>query len=294
MGNKSALDRLEKLDHHFVEIYEDARTRILNQQKSKALIVVYDDVLILYEGGNPAQEFPGLLPPTYLKMKTLGHMPLAIYSMLHDRAGTPLDEDAKTSVSSYLSAIKESASELDTSDEVARGILPRPNNIYKNCVALLKTVSARGSITQEELATFTRNVCEDIIPVLAAAARAQLDACQERIAHIRRDILSEDQWNDLRVLVLGPYMARRGEIFLQYFSQILHTPMQGDRRLVYYDGDDLKAAFDRLGTTMLDALASKAIFADAGRLHRDVLADETTHYLKELASHHTTKKEQGV
>jgi hypothetical protein len=77
-------------------------------------------------------------------------------------------------------------------------------------------------------------------------------------------------------------MARQGQNFLQYFSQVLDTPMQGDRRLVYYDGDDLKVAFDRLGTTMLDAEASAVMFGDRDRLHRDVLADATTQHLSAM------------
>ena len=51
---------------------------------------------------------------------------------------------------------------------------------------------------------------------------------------------------------------------------------------VYFDGDDLQSAFNRLGTTMLDAVVSDAIFSDRERLHRDVLADATTQFLDEL------------
>jgi hypothetical protein len=108
------------------------------------------------------------------------------------------------------------------------------------------------------------------------------------VTHIREQLLSDEQWHELRVLVLGAYMARQGELFLQYFSQLLETPTQGDRRLVYFDGDHLQSAFDRLGTTMLDAMASQAIFGDWERLHRDVLADETTRYLGDLAANHRT------
>ena len=70
---------------------------------------------------------------------------------------------------------------------------------------------------------------------------------------------------------------------LQYFGELLDTPPQGDRRVVYFDGEDLGQAFDRLGTTMLDAEASHAIFDDHNRLHRDVLADATTGYLMKLS-----------
>ena len=49
------------------------------------------------------------------------------------------------------------------------------------------------------------------------------------------------------------------------------------------------SAADRLGTTMLDAVASHAIFTDRDRLHSDVLADDTTKYLKELAASQSAK-----
>ena len=84
----------------------------------------------------------------------------------------------------------------------------------------------------------------------------------------------------MRVLILGPYMAKQGEIFLQYFSKELSTPVSGDRRLIYFDGDDLEAAFERLGTVTLDAEAAQAIFGNRRRLHRDVLADATREYLR--------------
>ncbi len=75
-----------------------------------------------------------------------------------------------------------------------------------------------------------------------------------------------------------------GRAVLAIFRQLLDTPLQGDRRIVYFDGDDLDAAYQRLGTTMLDAQASHAIFGERDRLHRDVLADATTQYLKTLAA----------
>jgi hypothetical protein len=76
-------------------------------------------------------------------------------------------------------------------------------------------------------------------------------------------------------------MAKQGEIFLQYFSKELNTQVAGDRRLVYFDGNDLKGAFERLGTATLDAEAAQAIFGNRRRLHRDVLADATREYLAE-------------
>ena len=78
-------------------------------------------------------------------------------------------------------------------------------------------------------------------------------------------------------------MARHAQIFLQYFAELLDTPPHGTRRVVYFDGEDLGEALERLGTMMLDAEASRAIFDGHSRLHRDVLADATPGYLKKLS-----------
>jgi hypothetical protein len=290
-GNK--LERLERLDHRFVEIYEETRAKVVEQQKEAALIVIDDDGLLLYRRNHPIQRFPGLQPPLYTKMKTLGHIPLAVFCLLCDHTGGRLTAGLLAKISAYRGALESSAEDLDTSEEVQQGILPKPSPVYAKVIAFLDAVIAKGCASGEEIAAFAQSVGEDIAPLLAAAARAQLDACNAMVTHIRQQLLSDEQWHELRVLVLGPYMARQGELFLQYFSQLLDTPMQGDRRLVYFNGDDLQSAFDRLGTTMLDAMASHAIFGDRERLHRDVLADETTRYLRDVATNQRANAESG-
>jgi hypothetical protein len=97
-------------------------------------------------------------------------------------------------------------------------------------------------------------------------------------------VLSADDWASLRVVIMGPHMAHKDQNFLQYFSRLLHTPMYADKRVVYFEGEDMAGALDLLGTTLLDFQASRSIFDDEDRLHRDVLADATTHYLDELSA----------
>jgi hypothetical protein len=276
------LGHLEHLDACFVQIYEDARARVLAAQEQKALIVIDDDVLLLYRTGHDVQRFPGLRPPLYTKMKALGHMPLAVYCLLHEGTGAPLSQERLNAISAYRMAIDAAAKELDTHEEVAQGLLPRATRIRQMACAMLDRALQQKRINADELRTFASTVREEIFPVLGAAARVQLDACHAHITKIKAGLLTPAQWDDLHVLVLGPYMARQGQNFLQYFAKLLNTPMHGDRRLVYYDGEDLDAALDRLGTTMLDAEASTAIFGDRDRLHRDVLADATTRLLKTL------------
>ncbi len=287
MGEES---NLERLDQCFTHIYEAARSKVLEAQKQKALIVIDDDVLLLYRTGHPEQQFPGLRPPLYVKMKTLGHMPLAVYCLLREDTDSPLSDERLAAIKDYRRAVEACTDDLDTRQDAARGLLPGPSLIFTKVLAMLDRAVTDGQVSPADLAAFARGASEDILPVLAAAARAQLEACHMRIQQIRHELLSPAQWKELRVLVLGPYMAQRGQNFLQYFSHLLDTPMHTDRRLVYFDGDDLAAAFDRLGTTMLDAEASAEIFGDRDRLHRDVLADATAQYLSAL----TRAQRQGA
>jgi hypothetical protein len=277
-------EKLSHLDQCFVDIYEAARAKMVERQKEEALIVIQDDDLLLFRRDRALERFPGLMPPLYDKMKTLGHLPLAVFCLLHDHADAALPESVLAEAESYRAGLESAGSALDTHEETKAGILAGPCRIYHKVTALLDTVIAKRRVSRSELDSFAQSVRADIGPVLAAAAHAQLEACNHIVKHIREDLLTEAQWKNLRVLVLGPYMARQGELFLQYFAELLDTPPQGDRRIVYFDGDDLDAAFARLGTTMLDAQASHAIFGEQDRLHRDVLADATTQYLKTLAS----------
>ena len=277
-------EQLEHLDQRFVDIYEASRADVVERQKEIALIVVHNDDLMLYRHDRAMERFTGLQPPLYDKMKTMGHMPLGVYCLVHDLAGRPLPEARLDQLTDYRAAIEAAKPALDTTEQAKAGILPKPSPVYEKVTAFLDEVIAAKAVSSDALADFAQSVGPDIEPLLAAAAHAQLDAADAVMQQIRQTKLSDEEWANLRVLVLGPYMARQGHLFLQYFGKLLDTPPQGDRRVVYYDGDDFGEAFDRLGTIMLDSEASHAIFEDRNRLHRDVLADATTQYLKRKVS----------
>jgi hypothetical protein len=272
-------DLLERLDNRFVSIYEAARAERLAHEKRKGLIVIAEDVLLLHRGDEPVRQFTGLEPPLFNKMKTLGHIPLAVFCLLDAVHDGPLSPSLKARLVSYRTLLDGAGPALDVTEERAAGILPGPVTIHAVAMAFLATVLRTGAASRQALHDFTRGVCDDVDHVLAVAAQAQLAACERTMAEVRA-LLSPKEWAELRVLILGPYMAKQGQIFLQYFAKLLNTPVSGDRRLVYFDGDDVKAAYERFGTATLDAEAAQAIFGNRRRLHRDVLADATHAYLQ--------------
>lgn len=245
---------LHQLDSQFGEFYEAARNALVDDQKRKALIVIQDDMMRLYHRDLPVREFPGLQPALYTKLKTIGHTPLAIYCLLREHAGAePLPDAVIAKLATYRAELKLLAADLDLQQEVDQGQIARKLEIPARAIGFLDQVLSRQKVSEAELNDFVGGQAADIGIALAGAARAQLDACHERVMQIKHDVLTEQEWQDLRVLVLGAYMARQGEHFLQYFAEILHTPQQADRRLVYFEGGDMGEAYERLGTTMLDS-----------------------------------------
>jgi hypothetical protein len=192
-------DVLEKLDERFVRIYEAARAERLAHEKRKGLIVVQDDVLLLYRGDEPVRQFTGLEPPLYDKMKTLGHVPLAVFSLLHAVDDGPLSPSLKARLVSYRRLLDSAGAALDVGDEVKAGILPRPVDIHAMAMAFLGTVLGAGAASRQALHGFTRGVCDDVDIVLAVAAKAQLEAVERVMAEVRA-LLTPKELADLRVL----------------------------------------------------------------------------------------------
>ncbi len=164
---------MAELDQRFIDIYAAARARIVDRQKQIALIVIRDDDLLLYRHDRALERFPGLIPPLYHKMKTLGHIPLGVFSLLRDRTDEELPESVLVQVAAYRAAIEAAADALDAREEAKAGILPRPNQVYPKVTAFLDAVLAERRVSDRELDAFARSVGEEIPPLLAAAAVSQ-------------------------------------------------------------------------------------------------------------------------
>lgn len=276
--------RLAALDDRFVAIYEATRRRLLEAQKARGLILVVDDRMLVFRGGGEPRVIAGLRPPLYEKLKTLSHVPLAIHCLLTGAAnrGEALPRDVWSTADAYRRRLRAAAADLDTAGEVEAGILPRKIDMLDRALAFLDRVLADHRVCEADLTAYGRANVADMNACFAAAARAQLDVCHARVMELKASVFSADDWASLRVVIMGPHMAHKDNNLLQYFSRLLHTPMYACTRVVYFEGDEVEGALDLLGTTILDFQASRSIFDDEARLHRDVLADATTRYLDEL------------
>ena len=89
-------------------------------RSAKGLIVIAEDVLLLYRGDEPVRQFTGLEPPLFNKMKTLGHIPLAVFCLLDAVHDGPLSPSLKARLVSYRTLLDGAGPALDVTEERRR------------------------------------------------------------------------------------------------------------------------------------------------------------------------------
>ena len=180
------------------------------------------------------------------------------------------------------------AAELRTLVRAARdGLAPlfppadvaRQERILDRSLQLLDDALRPGGIDKERLAAFARDLGPLLLANADAAAGLELAELDRATALLGKG-LSQQEWQGLRVVIIGSHMAREGEVSQQYFCRLLDEPREG-ARVIYAEGlwRD-KEAMDLLATHLVDLGAGAAFFGDPMRMHRDILADGARKWLE--------------
>jgi hypothetical protein len=266
---------LTALNNAFRAAYADAKTRVL-ASSGPTLIVSGDNFVLLRDGRRVEANVEAAI---YDALKTIAHIPLAIYVTLTPADGALDDDRFKT-----LAGLRELIPPADASLaglKLSAATLNRQKRIVTASLAFLNDVAERRKYTRSLLLEFTRGMAPLVMENVAEATRAQLDATHAQVSAWRRE-LSAQEWSQLHVLIVGPHMPRENLVVTQYFLRLLHEPGEG-RRVVYAESlwEEPKA-LDLLGTHLLDGSVGEAFFGDYTRMHRDLLGDAARQYLPRL------------
>jgi hypothetical protein len=266
---------LTALNNAFRAAYADARSRVL--ASSGPTLIVNGDNFVLLRGGRRVEANAGAA--IYDPVKTIAHIPLAIYVTLTPGDGA-VDEDRLKTLAGLRELIPPAEASLDTV-KLSAITLARQKQIVATSLAFLDDVAGRRKFARSALLAFTRGMTPLVMENVAEATRAQLDAIHAQVSAWRRD-LSPQEWDQLHVLVIGPHMPREDLVVMQYFLRLLHEPEEG-RRVVYAESLwQEPQALDLLGTHLLDGSVGEAFFGDFMRMHRDLLGDAAKQYLPRL------------
>jgi hypothetical protein len=266
---------LTALNNAFRAAYADARSRVL--ASSGPTLIVNGDNFVLLRDGRRVEANVGA--PIYDPVKTIAHIPLAIYVTLTPGDGS-VGEDRLKTLAGLRELIPPAEASLDTL-KLPAATLARQKRIVAGSLAFLDDVAASRKFARSSLLAFTRGMAPLVMENVTEAARAQLDATHTQVSAWRKD-LSPQEWDRLHVLIVGPHMPRQNLVVMQYFLRLLHEPAEG-RRVVYAESLwEEPQALDLLGTHLLDGAVGEAFFGDYMRMHRDLLGDAASLYLSHL------------
>ncbi|MDC3960999.1 hypothetical protein [Polyangium jinanense] len=254
---------------------------------SGPVLVQYGDTLVLLHRGERLER-----PATnerYHELKTLAHVPFALYLLLSGADG-PIDEAQLGKLISYEALLRAALSTIDArfSDAAER---ERQRRILTRSLSLIDQATGEKRLTPSTLDAFVRSQRADVLENIKEAAHQNVMTLHAQVTAWAARLTPEERAR-LRVVIGTAHMARPGNLSIQYFAAWLGEPVAGraaDERVV--DGARIIVAeniFDTdrsialVGTHLVDRSAAAAFFDDPLRLDRDVLSDAAEEAIRAL------------
>ncbi len=277
-SSQSLEDRLivpwNEMNLRFRESY--AKNRRGKIDKLGPVAIFREDKLILRYRGK-REEFV-IIPQQFTLLKSVSHIPLAIFVMLEDKAGSRLDEDSIKTLTVYAESIDKAASNIDKW-KLSASSLARQHQIIDAGKAMIDRIVKSGTVNGDELQRFTREMGPLVLENAYESLALQLDVIDGRLKTWKEGISPED-WKRLRVAVMAPHMPREENSTVQYLQKMLKQNYEGEG-IIYGEGkNEEDFAMDLIGTHVLDRQVAINFFKDPWRMHRDLLADAAKRYLK--------------
>jgi len=256
-------DALEQLNLAFRQVYVQAKAGAL--ARSGAVLLVDGDRLLLFRHDTQVGEAV-IHPALYHRLKEVAHAPLALLLTLESPEGAGDAVRLEGLRALVRGARKEVPGWCPAGDQA------RQERILDACRDLLDRSLGSGRLPPERL----RAAIRELEPLLRAnldqAAALELDRLDQAVARFRKG-LAPGEWREAQVVISTSHMAREDEVSFQYFSRLLGEPREGGRIVVGEGLREPKDALDLLATHRVDGTLGLAVFGDAGRMHRDVLAE---------------------
>jgi hypothetical protein len=268
-------DPLEAINNSFLAAHAKARTLYLD--RSGPIIIADSEKLVLIHKKQRIEAT--VIPPLYQQLKSVAHCPLGTYLTLSLLADQNLSNDQIADLQRLNKELKAAIESLGEKG-FSRQQLERQQAILQACASVLDQVVATKSCPREQLTAFARKTSPLVMANAEDATRLQLDGYDAKVAEWKR-FLSEQEWQELRVIVMGSALPRKDNLAVQFFATILDEPGEG-KRIIYAEAlfDEAKA-LRLLAASNIDADAARAFFDDPTRLHRDLLAEAAAKYLRE-------------
>ncbi len=251
--------------------------------------------LFLGDFSSPVSVSPPGQNDFYSQMKYVSHLSLASFVIMQPSLAltdpqeetVQLSSHAMQQLSNYLNVIQTQnvrAALADPSRGFSPSQLQRQHHIFDSCYSFLTSAQSAGSFPRSSLAALVTSVRPSLDLNMEDAVADFLRRAHTQMMQWKAELLSETQWAELRVIVLGgSHMARQGLALMQYFSRLLSSAMATELRVIYAEDDEtLSNGFPLLATHLLDFSIGAAFYNDPPRMHSDLLAPAAEKFLDDL------------
>ena len=267
-----ATDPLAEVNDAFRAAYRQARADLL--AKSGPVVILNGDSLVLLRGGKRTEV--KVIPQSYHDLKAVSHIPLAIAMMLVPGCEDKLPQAKLDQLQRFRDLIV--GVEKVLPNRFADDVCKCNRLVVQSCVEFIDAALKNRMVTPIDLLNLTATYESPINRNAANAARVEIDALHMQMTTWRKE-LGDEEWKQLRVIVIGSQMPRHANLAVQYFAKLLGEPGESER-IVYAEALwEEKKALDLLGTHALDTWIGSAFFGDERRMHRDLLGDAAKEYL---------------
>jgi hypothetical protein len=271
-------DPLLGVNEQFRDIYRLVRAEAV-AHADPIVVVSGDDLILLHKGDRKPVV---AVPPLYHELKTYAHVPLAAYLVTTPEPGaTEVPSVRQQEMKKLLDRILELHADLPK-----RGYSPdlqaRQEKLLSETAAFLEATAKKADSKARE--AFAAKMREPILANVRDAAQEQIKSLDKQMTKWRSD-LSEAEWKQLKVVVIGSAMPRRKNLAVQYFAFLLKEPADDSRskRIIYAESlFEEQKALNLLGTHVVDEGIGRAFFGEPTRMRRDLLGDAAEEILDEM------------
>jgi hypothetical protein len=269
-------DPLLQLNDAFRGHYAEARQAAL--AKAGPIVLVEGDNLVLLRNGKRSEA--RVIPASYHTLKSIAHIPLGIYVLTIGKGDGPLDSARLAELKAFRDKIKPVRRAI-----AERGLsetqVQRQYQLIDASTAYLDRLAEAGRFRSEEVIAYIQSIMPAVQANISESAQGQLDGLHRQMSAWRAE-LPPAEWRQLRVIVMGSALPRRGNLAVQYFARLLGEKSESPR-IVYAESVwEEDRALRLLATYMLDAGVGVAFFDDPLRMHRDLLSDAAAEYLQRM------------
>lgn len=281
---------LPELNREFRQSY--TRLHELERRNCGTLAVASFKKLSLVVDGKTKDEGIGI-PRIYFDLRYCAHIPFTIALKLMPDLDGPVTDALSKDLAAYrsllLQARGDAGSEVFTLEQRIR-----QQKLIDRTIAFIDMVSVDTIVRSTDLKKYLDAARPIAMENSRDAAIAQIRATHEVIVKWRGS-LSDEQWQQLTVVVVGTKQPRNQNVTTQYFAALFQDPRQtvagpGESvRLIYSEmpvkgaaGVEWDAEAKLAATVRLDYKLSELFFGDPWRMSIDVMADGAQEFLREF------------